>query len=65
MRQNTEWIVQFHSPIDPLIPVEEGRFVANKLQSEYIELQDAGHFIVEQVPEVIKIIEDKCHNKSQ
>jgi hypothetical protein len=43
MRENTEWIVQFH----PLIPVEKERFVAEKLKSEYIELQDTGHFIVE------------------
>jgi len=60
MRENTEWIVQFGSPTDPFIPVEEARFVADKLKSEYIELKDAGHFIVKQIPEVVKIIEDKC-----
>ncbi len=60
MHGNTEWIVQFHSTTDPFIPVEEGRFVAEKLKSEYIELKDAGHFIIEQIPEVVKIIEDKC-----
>jgi hypothetical protein len=58
--ENTEWIMQFHSPTDPLIPVKEGCFVAEKLESEYIEIEDADYFIVEQIPEVVKIIENKC-----
>ena len=36
MRANTQWIVQLHSPSDKLIPVEEGRFVADKLKSNYM-----------------------------
>jgi predicted alpha/beta hydrolase family esterase len=62
MRENIKWIVQFHSPTDPLIPVEEGCFVANKLKSEYIELKDAGHFMVKQILQVVQIIEEKCSN---
>ncbi|CAF1154882.1 unnamed protein product [Rotaria sordida] len=45
IRGNTEWIVQFHSPSDKLIPVEEARFVADKLKSEYRELERRGHFM--------------------
>ncbi len=60
MRENTEQVVQFHSLIDPRIPVEEGTFVPEKLKSEYVGLEDVGHFIIEQIFEVVKIIEDKC-----
>jgi predicted alpha/beta hydrolase family esterase len=65
MRKNTDWIVQFHSPDDPMIRVEEGRFVAEKLKSEYTEIPDRGHFTIEQMPEVVKVIEEKCPQKPQ
>ena len=39
MRKNTQWIVQLHSKDDKFIPVEEGRFVAKKLKSEYMEFK--------------------------
>ncbi len=60
MRENTDWIVQLQSSTDPLIPIEEGRFVAEKLKAEYIELKDAGHFMAKEIPEVVKVIEEKC-----
>ncbi|CAF3084663.1 unnamed protein product, partial [Rotaria sp. Silwood2] len=53
IRTNTEWIVQFHSPSDKLIPVAEGRFVADKLKSESMELERRGHFMSRQFPEVL------------
>ncbi|CAF4263312.1 unnamed protein product, partial [Adineta steineri] len=56
-----EWIVQLHSPSDHLILVAEGRFVADKLQSEYMELEKRGHFMEHQLPEVLKVIKQKCH----
>jgi predicted alpha/beta hydrolase family esterase len=59
MKNNTKWIVQLHSPTDKLIPVEEGRFVADKLKSEYMELERRGHFMSKQLPEIIKIIKEK------
>jgi predicted alpha/beta hydrolase family esterase len=60
IRANTEWIVQLHSPSDKLIPVEEGRFVAEKLKSDYMELEKRGHFMGKQLPEVLKTIKQKC-----
>ena len=60
MRSNTEWIVQLHSPSDKCIPVAEGRFVADKLKSEYMELERRGHFMGHQLPEVLKVIKQKC-----
>lgn len=50
MRANADWIVQFHSPDDHLIPVEEGRFVAKGIEEGkggdfvYRELEGKGHF---------------------
>jgi predicted alpha/beta hydrolase family esterase len=60
MRENTKWIVQLQSPTDPLIPIEEGRFVAEKLKAEYIELKDAGHFMDKTIRDVVKVILAKC-----
>lgn len=61
IRSNTEWIVQLHSPSDHLIPVAEGRFVADKLKSEYMELERRGHFMGQQLPELVKVIKAKCN----
>jgi uncharacterized protein len=41
--KNAKWIIQFNSVNDPFIPVEEARFVAKNLNSEYHELSQ-GHF---------------------
>lgn len=57
---NQEWIVQFHSTDDPLIPIEEARYVHQKLGSEYIEDTDQQHYGYPnpklEFPEIIKII---------
>ncbi|CAF1500144.1 unnamed protein product [Rotaria magnacalcarata] len=60
IRTNTHWIVQLHSPTDKLIPVAEGRFVADKLKSEYMELERRGHFMGKQLPEVLSVLKKKC-----
>lgn len=41
---NQKWIIQFASVNDPWIPVEEARFVHEKLHTEYHESPDQGHF---------------------
>ena len=58
IRNNAEWIVQLHSPSDKLIPVSEGRFVAEHLKSEYMELERRGHFMSKQLPEVAQVVDD-------
>jgi predicted alpha/beta hydrolase family esterase len=45
MKENTGWIVQLASTDDPFIPIEEARFIHEKLQSEYFEFNDRGHFM--------------------
>lgn len=44
IKGNQEWIVQFASIDDPWIPIAEPRFVHEKLESEYYEFTNQGHF---------------------
>jgi Predicted esterase of the alpha/beta hydrolase fold len=41
---NQKWIIQFAAVNDPWIPIEEARFVHDKLHTEYHESLDQGHF---------------------
>lgn len=50
IKSNVKWIVQFSSADDPYIPVDQPRFIHDKLNTEYFELSDRGHFMVEQNP---------------
>lgn len=42
--RNQKWIIQFASPSDPWIPIEEARYVHEKLNTEYHEIEGEGHF---------------------
>lgn len=54
IRAHQQWIVQFNSPSDPLIPIEEARFVHRQLQSDYHELAHRGHFHpMQEFPELV------------
>ncbi len=44
IKKNQQWIIQFASTDDPWIPIEEPRFVHQKLGSEYYEFTNQGHF---------------------
>ncbi len=44
IKKNQKWIVQFNSLDDPFIPIEEARYVYEKLDSDYHEIPNAGHF---------------------
>ncbi len=44
IKANQDWIAQFGSVDDPVIPIEESRFVHEKLDSEYVEFPDRQHF---------------------
>lgn len=62
IRGNSQWIVQFCSTDDPYIPITEPRFIHNKLQSEYHEYTNRGHFGSDKksestFPEVLTVIE--------
>ncbi len=63
IKENTGWIVQFHSLNDPYVPIGEARFIAARLGSEYKEYLDQGHFSsdVEKIefPELLEILKKK------
>jgi uncharacterized protein len=44
IKKNQNWIIQFASTDDPFIPIKEPRFVHKKLNTDYYEYTDQGHF---------------------
>lgn len=44
IKKNQQWIIQFAAMNDPWIPIEEARFIHNKLDTDYHESIDQGHF---------------------
>ena len=65
IRQNQDWIVQFASLDDPWIPIEEARFVHEKLQTEYHESAHQGHFTGEEqrvFPELLQALQKRLKN---
>ncbi len=44
IKANQNWIAQFQSINDPIVPVTEGRFVRDQLSTEYFEFDDKFHF---------------------
>ena len=63
IRGNQQSIVQFASVDDPVIPIEEGRFVHEQLQTEYYEYPDKKHFgwpdPMPTFPELLEVILQK------
>ncbi|GAB5589987.1 Putative hydrolase rbbp9 [Umbelopsis nana] len=48
IRNNCDFIIQFASPNDDLVPITEQKYVAEQLKSEYYEVTNHGHFIDDQ-----------------
>ncbi len=63
IKNNQKWIIQFASTDDPYIPIEEQRYVHEKLNTEYYEYTDKGHFGRDvgrtEFPELIEILKKK------
>lgn len=63
IRSNQKWIAQFNSTDDPWIPIEEARFVSEKLNSDYFEFTNQGHFggdyFKAEFPEIVEYIREK------
>lgn len=58
IKKNQTFIIQFNSSDDDFIPIEEARFLHEKLQSDYVEFTDRNHFFQNTFPEVVtKVIE--------
>jgi uncharacterized protein len=61
IKKNAQWIVHFASQDDPYIPIKEQRFIHQKLDSEYHEYTDRGHFgseykTAKKFPEVVEVV---------
>ena len=62
IKENCNWIIQFASTDDPYIPIEQARHIRDKLDTEYHEYSNQGHFgsdinkkeFPEMVAEIIK-----------
>lgn len=68
IKQNAKWIVQFASTDDPYIPIEEARFIKDKINSKYHEYTNQGHFSTDtsnkvEFPELIESIKRNIKNK--
>lgn len=59
IKANQKWIVQFASTDDPYIPIKEARFIHEKLDTEYVEENDQGHYgsDVKEKSEFSKLVE--------
>lgn len=56
IKANTNWILQYHSIDDPLIPIEEADYVASQLQSTYTRFEDRSHFF--EAKDVAHVLDD-------
>lgn len=65
IKNNQQWIIQFHSTDDPLIPIEEARFIHKHLQSDYIEDSNQQHYGYPvdklEFPEIVTKIKQKLN----
>lgn len=63
IKNNQNWIIQFASTDDPYIPITEVRYIKEKLNTEYHEFTNRGHFgwdtKVKDFPELIEAIKNK------
>ena len=44
IKNNQKWVIQFASTDDPYIPINESRYIHDKLGSKYFEFNNQGHF---------------------
>lgn len=64
IKSNQKWVIQFASKDDPWIPISEAQFIHEKLNSDYYEYVDRGHFghdgaELREFPELIEALETK------
>ncbi len=63
IKQNQKWIIQFAAINDPWIPIAEARLVHEKLNTDYHESPDQGHFggdyYKKTFPEALEAIKSK------
>lgn len=56
IKNNQKFIIQFNSTDDPFIPIEEARYVHDKLNTDYYELNQGHFYPQESFPELLEAI---------
>jgi uncharacterized protein len=56
IKANQQWVALLASTDDPFIPISEPRFVNDKLDCEYYEFDDQGHFMNDDIPAALAVI---------
>lgn len=63
IKKNQKWIIQFNSKDDPWIPIEEARYIHQKLNTEYYEFEHEGHFggdkYYPEFPKLVEVVKSK------
>ena len=63
IKNNQNWIIQFASTDDPYISIAEPRYIHDKLNTEYHEFTNKGHFgwdtKLKEFPELIEAVKEK------
>lgn len=63
IKKNQNWIIQFASIDDPYIPIAEARYIHDRLNTDYHEYKNRGHFSwdvhLKEFPEVIQAVKEK------
>ncbi len=63
IKNNQNWTIQFASTDDPYIPITEPRYIHDKLNTEYHEFTNKGHFgwdtKLKIFPELINVVKEK------
>lgn len=64
--RNQQWIIQFASVDDPFISIDEARHIHEKLNTQYYEYEDQGHFghsdqPRNEFPELLEVLQKKLH----
>lgn len=68
IKENTDWIIQYHSKDDPFIPVEEADHIHKQLDTDYRLKDNEGHFSKDldgknTFPEIVNDIKDRLGYK--
>lgn len=58
IKNNVEFRVVMASTDDPYIPIEQARFIHEKLDTIYHEFTDKGHFNSNEAPEIVEALEE-------
>src|SRR3989344_3267437 len=67
IKKNQKWILEFASTDDPWISIEEPRYIHKKLNTEYFEFTNQGHFGYDNnkssFPQLLKALKQKLAGK--